>query len=207
VCDPRCASGSAHTAYSDAILARYGVQEYDVKRAFTARETIRMRTAPPIPQWRTRQVHVRATWERAGISPRHRQGPARAPQRVRKPRKPARARRFARRAAPRPGPGGSAAPSGPDQVGGGPPCFCTVFNQPKPLPITTVPPPLSQVVRSTPLGMACSELPGYGAPRPGLLMSLRLRFCPQYRCLRAAANWADSGYSPGIPFWEGLLLS
>jgi hypothetical protein len=33
-----------------------------------------------------------------------------------------------------------------------------VFNQPKFLPITTVSPPPSQVVRSTPLGIPCSEL-------------------------------------------------
>ena len=37
----------------------------------------------------------------------------------------------------------------------------------------------SQMVRPTPLGMSCSELPGHDAPRPGLRMSLRLRFCPQ----------------------------
>jgi hypothetical protein len=90
-----------------------------------------------------------------------------------------------------------------------------VFNQPKLLPITTVSPPPSQVVRSTPLGMACSALPVYGAPRPGLRFAhvacrcvfAFVRKAATYRCLRAAASWAGSGYSPGIRSWEGLLLS
>ena len=54
-------------------------------------------------------------------------------------------------------------------------------------------PPPSQVVRSTPLGMACSELPGYGAPRPGLLMSLRLRFCPQSGYVPVPARGSQLG--------------
>jgi hypothetical protein len=53
--------------------------------------------------------------------------------------------------------------------------------------IATVPPPSSQVARSTPLGIPCYGLPVHGAPRPGLRMSLRLRFC------------AQSGYVPVPP--------
>jgi hypothetical protein len=62
-----------------------------------------------------------------------------------------------------------------------------VFSQQKPLPIATVGPRPSQVVRSTTPGMPCSELQGYNAPRPGLRMPLRLRFCRQ------------SGYVPTPP--------
>jgi hypothetical protein len=63
--------------------------------------------------------------------------------------------------------------------------------------------PPSQAVRSAPLGMPCSELQEYNAPRPGLRMSLRLRsplqsgyvpvppsrffFCPACPCGRCSA--------------------
>jgi hypothetical protein len=89
-----------------------------------------------------------------------------------------------------------------------------VFNQPKLLPITTVSPPPSQVVRSTPLGMACapSDWPSvWRAParfaQPCRCVFAFVRKAATYRCLRAAASWAGSGYSPGMRFWGGLLLS
>jgi hypothetical protein len=49
-----------------------------------------------------------------------------------------------------------------------------VFNQQKSLPIATVGPRPSQVVRSTALGVLFPELPGYSAPRLRLRMSPRL---------------------------------
>jgi hypothetical protein len=52
-----------------------------------------------------------------------------------------------------------------------------VFNQQNPLPIATVDPRPSQVVRSAPLGVPCSELQQHNAPRPGLHIPLRLCFC------------------------------
>jgi hypothetical protein len=54
-----------------------------------------------------------------------------------------------------------------------------VFNQQNPLSLATGDPRPSQIVRSTPLGMSCSELQEHNAPRAGLRRSLRLRFCPQ----------------------------
>ena len=49
-----------------------------------------------------------------------------------------------------------------------------VFNQQKSLPIATVGPRPSQVVRSTALGVLFPELQEYIAPRPRLCMSPRL---------------------------------
>jgi len=49
-----------------------------------------------------------------------------------------------------------------------------VFNQPKFLLTVAVGLRLSQVVRSTALGVLFPELPGYSAPCPRLLMSPRL---------------------------------
>jgi hypothetical protein len=53
------------------------------------------------------------------------------------------------------------------------------FNQQNPLPIATAGPRPSQVVRLTPFGLPCSEPQQHNAPRPGLRMPLRLRFCRQ----------------------------
>jgi hypothetical protein len=51
----------------------------------------------------------------------------------------------------------------------------------------------SQAVRSTPLGTSCSELIGHGAPRPGLRMSLRLRFFPQSGYVPVPARGSQLG--------------
>jgi len=55
-------------------------------------------------------------------------------------------------------------------------------------------------VRSTPLGMSCSELQEYNAPRPSLRMSLRLRFCPQSGYVPAGTTVRQpAGRLPGTP--------
>jgi hypothetical protein len=84
------------------------------------------------------------------------------------------------------------------------------------VPIATVGLPPIQVVCSTPLGVGvpCSELPGHGAPRPGLRMSPRLPVFPfaasanaaTYNRPRPPAGYPTSRYFPGIPFREGPRL-
>jgi hypothetical protein len=62
------------------------------------------------------------------------------------------------------------------------------------------------------LPSVCPARSSQGMTRPGPVCACRCVFAfarkaATCRCLRAAASWAASGYSPGIPFWEGLLPS
>jgi hypothetical protein len=80
-----------------------------------------------------------------------------------------------------------------------------VFRWQNGVPIAPAGPQASQVVRSTPLGMPCSELQEYNAPRP--------RFCPQsgYAYVpavpRSGSQLGGFPVPPGILFREGLPLS
>jgi hypothetical protein len=98
----------------------------------------------------------------------------------------------------------SASPGKRHQEGQGAPGPHLVFNQQKPLPIATVGPRPTRVVRLTPLGVPCSEPQQYNAPRPGLRM---LPFCvfafpakaaTTYSRPRPPAGPPTSRYSPGV---------